>query len=268
MRSVILNVHDSAEPTHPPEEVRWSVLNRICFVVGYGWAVIMTVFFAVAYGLAQLLTRDQNVFRFWASGWGGSLLLGFGVRVEVDMRAILDESQPYVYAANHQNLLDIPILARTLPYPFGFVAKLELEGVPFLGRALKMSPSVFVGGRDARRSIESLRRAGKQIRDGRSVIIFPEGQRTFQRDMVAFKKSAFALASAAGVPLIPITIVDGYRLMNERLLASRPGRVRVVIHPPVHVTGSTSSELAPIMRQVRGIIGSELPRIDHEDSKV
>ena len=268
MPSVILNVHDNAEPTHPSGDVRWSVLNRVCFVVGYGWAVIMTVFFAFAYGLAQLATRDQNVFRFWASGWGGSLLLGFGVRLEVDMRAVLDASQPYVFAANHQNLLDIPILARTLPHPFGFVAKLELEGVPFLGTALKMSPSVFVGGKDAKRSIESLRRAGKQIRDGRSVIIFPEGQRTFQRDMVRFKKSAFALASTAGVPLVPITIVDSYRLMNERVVASRPGRVRVVVHPPVYVSGSTGNELAPVMKEVRDIIESELPRIDDEDSKV
>ena len=139
MASVTLNVHDNAEETHPPAEVRWSVLNRLCFVFGYAWAVLMTAFFATAYGLAQLIARDQNVFRFWASGWGGSLLFGFGVRVDVDVRADLDPRQPYVFAANHQNLLDIPILARTLPHPFGFVAKLELEDVPFLGIALKLS---------------------------------------------------------------------------------------------------------------------------------
>lgn len=268
MASVTLNVHDKAEPTPPPVEVRWSVLNRVCFVLGYGWAVLMTVFFAFAYGLAQLVTRDHNVFRFWASGWGGSLLLGFGVRVDVDMKAVLDETQPYVFAANHQNLLDIPILARTLPHPFGFVAKLELEGVPFLGTALKLSPSVFVGGQDARRSLESLRRAGRQIRDGRSVIIFPEGQRTFRRQMIRFKKSAFALASEAGVPLVPITIVDSYRLMNESVLASRPGRVKVVVHPPVAVVGSTGSDLAPVIKEVRDTIESALRPADDEDSKV
>jgi 1-acyl-sn-glycerol-3-phosphate acyltransferase len=260
LTSVTLKVHDNAEPAHPPSEVRWSVLNRVCFVVGYGWAVLTTVFFAVAYGFAQLVTRDHNVFRFWASGWGGSLLLGFGVRVDVEMRTTLDSKQPYVFASNHQNLLDIPILASTLPHPFGFVAKLELESVPFLGTALKLSPSVFVGGKDARRSLESLRRAGQQIRDGRSVIIFPEGQRTFRRDMVSFKKSAFALASEAGVPLVPITIVDAYRLMNESVLASRPGRVRVVVHPPVQVSGATGADLAPVMQRVRSIIESELPR--------
>lgn len=226
----------------------------------------MTAFYAIAYGLAQIITRDSDVFRFWASGWGATLLFGFGVRIRVEDRAGLDVNQPYVFVANHQNLLDIPILARTLPCPFGFVAKLELESVPFLGTALKMSPSVFVGGRDARRSLESLKRAGRQIRDGRSVIIFPEGSRTFGPRMVRFRKSAFALAAEAGVPIVPVTIVDAYRLMNESKYASRPGRVRVVIHPPQQVVGQTGSELAPSMEHVRRIIGSELPGGDRPDN--
>lgn len=262
MASVTLNVNDSHEPVSGAPELRWSVLNRVCFVLGYGWAVLMTAFFALAYGVAHLVTRDPDVFRFWASGWGGSLLFGFGVRTEVDMRADLDPDQSYVFVSNHQNLLDIPLLARTLPHPFGFVAKLELESVPFLGTALKMSPSVFVGGKDARRSLESLRRAGRQIREGRSVIIFPEGSRTFGSRLARFKKSAFALASEAGVPVVPITVVDSYRLMNETMLASRPGRVRVVVHPPLPVSGLTGAELAPAIERVREIIASELPAAD------
>ncbi len=265
--SVTLNVNDNPATSNADDGAGWSVLNRVWFVLGYGWAVLMTVFFAIAYGLAQLITRDPNVFRFWASGWGGSLLLGFGVRLDVEIRADLRAEQPYVFVANHQNLLDIPILARTLPHPFGFVAKLELEGVPFLGRALKMSPSVFVGGKDAKRSLESLRRAAKQIRDGRSVIIFPEGQRTFNAPMIKFKKSAFALAAEAGVPVVPVTIVDSYRLMNESVLASKPGRVRVVVHPPVHVAGQTLAELAPVMGEVRSVIASELPEGDASASE-
>ena len=86
--------------------------------------------------------------------------------------------------------------------------------------------------------------------------------------MIRFKKSAFALASEAGVPLVPITIVDGYRLMNESVLASRPGRVKVIIHPPVAVSGSTGADLAPVMKQVRDTIGSELHSGAEETSRV
>ncbi len=251
-KDIVLAAEEAIEPAR-------SVLNRLWFVLGYLWAVLMTVFFAFAYGIAQVVTRNQDVFGFWAGWWGRSLLLGFGVRVTTEWRTTLDLERSYVFAANHQNLLDIAILASILPLPFGFVAKAELEPIPFLGTALRMSPSVFVGGRDTRRSHESLKRAGRQIREGRSVIIFPEGLRTYGPILHPLKKSAFSLAAEAGVPMVPITIVDAYRLMNETRIASRPGRVRIVVHPPVNVVGQTRAELTPFIETVSAAIASELP---------
>lgn len=256
--SVQTKVNDST--THPDglSEPAWSVSNRFWFVIGYVWAVIMTAIFATGFAVARLLTRSPDVFHFWASRWGRALLLGFGVRAQTTMKSTLDCRRSYVFVANHQNLLDIPILASVLPCSFGFVAKAELERWPFLGIALKMSPSVFVASRDPRRSLESLRRAGQEIREGRSVIIFPEGERTYRSQMVPFKKSAFALAAEARVPVVPVTIVDAYRLMNETRFASRPGRVRVVVHEPMSVQGSSRAELAPFIESVRTMIDSEL----------
>ncbi len=251
-------LHDSTQHTSDDRLPVWSVSNRAWFVAGYVWAVFMTVVFAIAFALAKILTHDPDVFRFWASRWGRALMLGFGVRAHTVVKAELDCTKSYVFVANHQNLLDIPVLASVLPCSFGFVAKAELEKWPFLGMALRMSPSVFVESRDPRRSLESLRRAGQEIRDGRSVIIFPEGVRTYQSDMVPFKKSAFALAAEARVPVVPVTIVDAYKLMNETKFASRPGLVHVVVHEPVLVHGSSRAELAPFMESVRRVVASSL----------
>jgi len=225
---------------------------------------LMTIIFALLYGVAQLATRNSNVFRYWAGQWGRMLLLGFGVRVAVEWRTTLDPGQPYVFASNHQNLLDIPILARILPVPFGFVAKSELESVPFLGTALKMSPSVFVGVKDPRGSLESLKRAGKQIRDGRSVIIFPEGQRSYSSTLGPLKRSAFSLAAEARVPVVPITIVDAYRLMHEQKWLSRPGRVRVVVHPPLDLASQNRAELNRSMERFVDVISPDLSAGDLE----
>ncbi len=254
-----IKFNDSTGTEGSPEQPPRSVINRLWFVIGYVWAVLMTAFFAFTYGLGHLVTRDPAVFQYWASRWGASLLFGFGVRADAEFRAVLDPRRSYVFVANHQNLLDIPLLARILPCPFGFVAKAELEEVPFLGMALRISPSVFVEGRDPRRSLESIQRAGKQIREGCSVIIFPEGQRTFSDTMMPFKRSAFRLAAEARVPIVPITIVDSFRLMNEDRMTSRPGRVRVVVHEPVEVEGQSRGELGPLIDTVRSIIESALP---------
>ena len=254
-----LNVNDTLDPREEHTEPSWSVINRIWFVLGYAWAVLMTIFFAFAFVIARLVTRDPNVFRYWASGWGKALMLGFGVRTRVEIRADLDCSSSYVFVANHQNMLDIPLLASVLPCSFGFVAKAELENWPFLGMALRMSPSVFVASGDPRRSLESLKKAGREIRAGRSVMIFPEGMRTYGPEVAPFKKSAFVLAAEAEVPIVPITIIDAYRLANEKVFAAKPGAVRVVVHVPIPVEGKSRSELVRIMDRVREVIRSELP---------
>ncbi|MBT8399705.1 MAG: 1-acyl-sn-glycerol-3-phosphate acyltransferase [Rhodothermia bacterium] len=251
-------LHDTPKPRESTDSAAWSVANRLWFVLGYGWAVVATAFFALAFATARLISGNPNVFRYWASGWSRSLMFGFGVQTEAEIRCNLDCDRSYVFVANHQNMLDIPLLASVLPCSFGFVAKAELERWPFLGMALKMSPSVFVASGDPRRSLASLQKAGREIREGRSVIIFPEGMRTYSPHMVPFKKSAFVLAAEAGVPIVPITIVDAYRLVNEEVFAARRGTVRVVVHPPMPVKGRTRAELSPFMQRVRAVIESEL----------
>ncbi len=258
-------LHDTAKHAESRDHGAWSVANRLWFVLGYGWAVVMTAIFAFAFAVARIVSGDPNVFRYWAGRWGRSLMFGFGVQAEAEIRCSLDCEHSYVFVANHQNMLDIPLLASVLPCPFGFVAKAELERWPFLGMALKMSPSVFVATGDPRRSIASLQRAGREIREGRSVIIFPEGMRTYSPRMVPFKKSAFVLAAEAGVPIVPITIVDAYRLVNEEVFAARRGTVRVVVHAPLTVKGRTRTELTPFMDRVKSAIESELePRSESE----
>ncbi|NNE35324.1 MAG: 1-acyl-sn-glycerol-3-phosphate acyltransferase [Rhodothermales bacterium] len=252
------NVKDTLEQREPASEPSWSVANRLRFVCGYAWAVVATACYTFAFAVAKLLTGDTNVFRYWASRWGRALMFGFGVRVEADIRTTLDCDRSYVFVANHQNMLDIPLLASVLPCSFGFVAKAELERWPFLGMALKMSPSVFVASGDPRRSLASFQKAGREIREGRSVIVFPEGIRTYSPHLVPFKKSAFVLAAEAGVPVVPITIVDAFRLANEEQLGARRGTVRVVIHPPLEVFGRTRSELTPFIERTKAIIESEL----------
>ncbi len=259
-------LHDTLKLTESGDSGSWSVANRLWFVLGYGWAVVMTAFFAFAFALARIVSGNPNVFRYWAGLWGRSLMFGFGVRAISDIRCSLDCDRSYVFVANHQNMLDIPLLASVLPCSFGFVAKAELERWPFLGMALKMSPSVFVASGDPRRSLASLQRAGREIREGRSVIIFPEGMRTYSPHMVPFKKSAFVLAAEAGVPVVPITIVDAYRLVNEEVFAARRGTVRVVVHPPMTVTGRTRAELSPFMQRVKAVIESELGPRAGEDA--
>lgn len=224
------------------------------------WAAVMTVPYATGSVLAQLRNPTGAKFRWWAHRWGRTLLRGMGIRVAVEWRGRPDPARPHVYVVNHQNALDIPVMLAELAQPFGFVAKAELEGVPFLGAAIKHSPSVFVDRTNPRRMLASIREAGRQIREGNAVLVFPEGERTYRREMTTFQKGAFTLAVEAGVPLVPVAIVDGYRVLDERRRVARPGTIHVVVGEPISLEGVGRKDIPELMARTRATIEALMDR--------
>ncbi|HEX7070576.1 MAG TPA: lysophospholipid acyltransferase family protein, partial [Rhodothermales bacterium] len=194
------------------DAVRPAAVHRLHFIWFAVWALLVTIPASILQLTTHRFRPTAKNFKRWATWWGGTILRGCGIRVEVDDQAKLDPDKPYIFVSNHQNSLDILALAAALPYPFGFIAKAELERVPFLGFAIRNSASVLINRSDPRSSLESIRLAGERIRGGNSVQVFAEGSRSYAATVAPFKKGAFLLAVEAGVPLVPVAIVDAYRL--------------------------------------------------------
>ncbi len=230
--------------------MRATPFRRVYYVWVLFWGILMTAISTSGSVCTHLLFDRPEWFRPWAIFWGKSMFLGMGIRVRTIMDTALDPDQPYVFAMNHQNLLDIPVAAVAVPCPFGFVAKSELARVPILGSAIRHSPSVFLDRSTARKSLASMQAAGRTIREGLSVIIFPEGARSFRRELLEFKKGAFLLALEAGVPLVPVTIIDGFDVIDESRKVARPGVIHVHIGMPIHVEGKSRRELTGLMEEV------------------
>ncbi len=228
----------------------------------FGWMSLVSGLATVPMSIAQVVGHafdpTARNFKRWARLWGGMILGGALIRVEVEEHTALDPSQPYVFVSNHQNLVDILALAAGLPYPFGFIAKAELARVPMLGFALRQSASIFVDKSTPRKAIESVREAGERIRGGNSVLVFAEGMRTFSPFIYPLQRGAFLVAVEAGVPLVPVTVVDAYRLVDERHYTARPGRVRIVVGEPIAMEGKRRGDLPEIMAQVRAQWEAEL----------
>ncbi len=202
-------------------------------------AALATPLFAIPCIIECVVGDRARGFQRWSKLWSRTMFALAGLKVKV--HGTLDKSiTPCVFAANHQNSLDIPAMTLALDVPFGFVSKASLEKVPFLGWALRISPSVFIDTDDARRSLASVKRAAEEIRSGSSVMIFPEGRRTWGQQTIAFKKRGIELAKEAGVPIVPVAIVNAYKLFDERIYSARPGVIDVVIGEPIP-TGELSA---------------------------
>ncbi len=193
----------------------------------------------------------------WMRPWSRTTLALIGVRSRLVMRAPLPEG-PVVFVANHQNALDVLVTSARLPRPFVYVARHELRTWPIVGWVLEKTACVFIDRSNARRAVETLRAAGVRIRGGESVLLFPEGGRSFRHMPEPFMRGSFLLALEAGVPIVPVTLVGNAGVLDEKAHLARTGETRVVLSAPVETAGLTRADSAELSARIQGVIEAEL----------
>jgi 1-acyl-sn-glycerol-3-phosphate acyltransferase len=212
-----------------------------------------TLVCGVATLAAGLVDRSGRGCRAIARVWGRVLLLGLGVRVEVEgSENVL--AGPAVYAVNHGSALDIPLLFGYLPADFRFIHKRSLYLIPVLGWSLWVAGHVGIDRSNPFRARKSLHAAAQRIHDGTSVAVFPEGTRSPDAGVRPFKRGSFVLALEAGVPVVPVSLHGVKRVVPRGLPTLRPGTVRMVIHPAVSTTGRTADAAASLAEEVRRVV--------------
>lgn len=163
-----------------------------------------------------------------------SPLLLFIANVKVD-KSLLNASDlpPCIFYSNHRSHYDIPTLMFTIPRPLYFLAKKELKSVPFLGWGMMAVGMIFIDRKDRASAIQSMERAGRQIKRGKSIVTFPEGTRSGNKKLLPFKKGAFHLAKSQKIPLVPIAI-SGTENILPKHGKLKSGRVRLTMGTPIH----------------------------------
>lgn len=168
----------------------------------------------------------------------------------------IDKKQSYVFAANHQSAFDILVVYGYLPYIFKWLLKAELKKVPFLGQACQAAGHIFVERSNPIAAKQSMQKAVEQLKNGISVVIFPEGTRTKTGKLGKFKRGAFLLAMELKLPIVPITIKGSYERVKG--LRTFPGTIEMIIHPPVDVTTYAMDESSALLRHTQEVIRSGL----------
>lgn len=215
--------------------------------------------------MVGVLDRSGRGCRILAGIWSRALL-GIG-RVEVRVEGLEHlPSGPAVYAANHGSALDIPIVLGHLPVDFRIIHKLSVYLIPFLGQAVWASRHIGIDRRNAFRARRSLAEAARRIRDGTSVVVFPEGTRSPDATVRRFKRGSFGLALAAGVPVVPVSLVGVKGVVPRGLPSLVPGTVGVRVHRAVPVAGRTPDEAEALAEEVRQIVAAACAAREEESS--
>ena len=192
------------------------------------------------------------------SKWAMSQLKYSGAKVSVYGKENIPDNIPVVFISNHQGNFDIPLLMSYIDKPKGFIAKIETLKIPLVRTWMQYIHCVFMDRSNLRKSAAAIIEGVKIIKDGHSLVIFPEGTRSKGGPLGEFKAGSFKLATKSKVPIIPITINGSYRLMEANNNKIKAANVELFIHPQIETKNLSKEEQENLPDMVKEIIASKI----------
>lgn len=212
----------------------------------------MLVGMAIVAVAMHRVTRSRGLTWRFAKARARNLVRMLGVRPRILGMEHLAGGGPFVYVPNHQSHLDILLLLAFLPGRTRFAAKQELWRHPVMAAILDTLGMVPIDRERPEGSVDILNRAAAS---GDSFVIFPEGTRSRDGRLLPFKKGAFVLAIAAGLPVVPVTLRGTRRLMPRgSRMTVVPGDVEIVIEAPISTAGLGYDDRDALAATVRAAI--------------
>jgi 1-acyl-sn-glycerol-3-phosphate acyltransferase len=166
----------------------------------------------------------------WIYGrlWAKEVLWAAGLQVDIEMKDDFEDVSPIIFASNHASQMDIPILYTIINKPMVFVVKKELFDVPLFGASLRLCGHIPIDRAGGKSALKSLQEAEKRLKDGISVVIFPEGTRSPDGALQEFKKGAMLLAEKSREIVVPVAIKGSYAIMPKGETEPKSGEVKLI----------------------------------------
>jgi 1-acyl-sn-glycerol-3-phosphate acyltransferase len=218
-----------------------SIFDKLYSIFLLLWVGIFTSFYAS--GCILMSPFSRTTARKIGRLWNQHLLVLSRIKLEIHGLERLDKNKRYVFIANHQSALDIPVLYAGMEVPLSFIAKKELFLIPFFGWGMAAVGHVWIDRSNARKARSSITQAVNHLRKEKvSLVLFPEGTRSADGVVGDFKQGSFTLALQAGVEVVPIVLHDTRLRLPKQSLMVCPGTIHVDVCEPITVDEKTMSK--------------------------
>tara|TARA_S200000501_G_scaffold69155_1_gene61073 strand:- start:1021 stop:1677 length:657 start_codon:yes stop_codon:yes gene_type:complete len=183
--------------------------------------------------------------------WAKIILKTSFIKFKVIGEENIKPDKHYFFAANHESEFDIPLVFASIKLQMVAVSKIELKNIPFLGWAMRAAGHIFVDRRNHSRALESMNKAKMSMaRNPRSVIIFPEGTRSKNGEVLPFKKGGLVLAINLDMEVVPVGI-KGTRLLLENKFTSNDDKLILKIGRPIKTSSLNYEDRNILAENVR-----------------
>lgn len=218
--------------------------------------VVNSVIFGILAVIISLVINQKTGSYLSGVMWARLNCLLTPVFIRVTGRENIVKKQSYVIVVNHQSAYDILVLYARIGVDFKWVMKKEVRKIPGVGFGSKAVGHIFIDRSSSKAAIDTINAAKSRIRDGTSVIIFPEGTRSRTREMLPFKKGAFWFAFDLNLPILPVTINGTREILPSGSMRLRPGKAEMIIHPPIDISRFSRDDMQELIRETREAISS------------
>ena len=226
----------------------WGIYALLIFVITLFIAILC---YFVIFTFASKNKAASIAHQYVSRNWARTLLIMFGIRLKIKNKHLLKKDETYVFVANHLSQLDIPADAIATDHVFKYLAKEELNKIPMMGYIIR-NLYISVNRKDKFARAKSMENMQKNIRDGISVFIFPEGTRNKTSEpLLDFRDGAFRLAIQAQVPIAALTLLNTGKLLSPmRPIELSPGVITCVWSKPFATNGMTQQDIPALKETV------------------
>jgi 1-acyl-sn-glycerol-3-phosphate acyltransferase len=227
-------------------KIIWKLINSLQLT-----AIVLITIVSSVIGIVLSLFYYKVLLWIGRFIWGPAICFIVGAKVKVIGIENIKKTKSYIFTANHQSFLDIPILFSTANRNLYFVAKKELLKMPFIGQAIWVSKMIFIDRSNREKAMISMKKAGELILNGKNVITFPEGTRSVDGTVKTFKRGSFIIAMESNIPIVPVAIKGASLIWPGKSYKFRPGKTTIIYGEAILPSESkckTPEELAEYVR--------------------
>jgi len=194
------------------------------FPLTYFWGV-------VSYG-ASFFDANGNLAHRCISQWARTSLALAGLRVYIEGQERLNPQNTYIFMPNHASFLDTLLALAYIPYSRNII-KEEVFSIPLLGLILRRSGHIPLDRKNPWKALRSLRRAADLLKEGISVVVFPEGTRSPNGEIQDFKTALFILPIRSRIPVVPVLIEGTFQALKRESVLLNPVPLKLTFFDPI-----------------------------------
>ena len=222
--------------------------------------LVATIITAVTVTIGCMLGNGHFWGYYPGRWWGWVIIRVLLLPVKVEGRENLQSGQSYVFVSNHQGAFDIFLIYGFLQRNFKWMMKRQIRNIPLVGLACEASHQIFVDKRGPSKIKETYTKARATLKDGMSLVVFPEGSRSFTGHMGVFRRGAFMLADELQLPVAPLTINGSFNVMprmRDMNFVNWPP-LTLTIHKPIAPVGQGAENIKHLEQESYQVVMSGL----------